>query len=304
MPIPWGGIAIGAGAALGGLFSSLGAKEQAGGYGEASKEQAEALREISQWGYGYPSWLVGEDTGFLELIRRAGAYEAPSMDPYIEALRGEAPERKQAIEEYITELRGLREEPYETTAPMLYAKYLRGAEETMAPGGYSFGPGRGGGRVAEYFRGAAEQTTGVELEELRRRRGEVSVLDKEILASQLIALGVDSETALKIAQAEDVPWQKEQQAMIDALGVATGIPKYGYEPPWPGIDPSTAGTASLYGSLGRTVSDLGYYYGMQSALRDDGGVTPVMTGEGTAAGSQPLIYNQSYNLDTYYPSGR
>jgi len=251
-----------AGSALSGYFGSKGAKASAAAYRGAADEQAAALREIHRWGYGYPEWLRGEKSGadpnvpyygLKGLVRRAEEWRAPSMEEYVDALRRGGERTKELLGEYVSRI------PTTSTAQAEYARFLRGAEETFRPGGWSFEPWRGGG-YAE--RRISEEALPLAIASLREK----AAYDKERLAAELQMAGVDAETAKAIAEAEAIPFLQEQEARTSALQTAVGLPSRAYSPPWPGVQPGAAGKAAFWTTLGRGVGDLGYTLGMQYAL--------------------------------------
>jgi len=218
----------------------------------AAKQQADAMREIYRWGYGYPDWL----TGALQQSVTGAQGLPEGWDMYMRQLGElgpEAYEQQQEIDRLVDALKARPEltEQYRQLAKGEFGTASRALEEMGLQGGALERARLGLGE------GLAKSLleVGIRGEQSERERMQQIAQLSQLAAGLLPTIGGMYAAPIEAGYAQ-------QGALQRALGTATGIPGYQYTPPQIPQMGEFLGPA-----IGGAFSDIGqalaYNYGMR-----------------------------------------
>jgi hypothetical protein len=248
---------------------------------KAAREQADALREIYRWGYGYPDWLIKAIHKSIDDALAAREKMTPQEEQRMRELGPEAYEQYQEIDRLAEAWDTTnREQMYKDIAKSGFGTSSRALEELGLTGGaLERAQQQQANQLAMALQGAGERGEQQQRQALLQK-GQLH----QTAAGMLPAVGDLSQ----------LPMQNEmyyQNMLNAALGMATGIPGYQYTPP------QVPRTGQFMGpAIAGAMSDLGQAFAYNQGMQQGYGQQPYSGGYG---GGYPQYYNQQSPQQAY-----
>ncbi len=272
------GAGMAAGGAMSGMGGIIGAMITASATKSAARKQANAMKEIFKWGYGYPDWLIKAIHENVDRALESRMTMSPAEERQLRELGPEAYEQYQSIDRLAEAWDTTnKEQTYKDIAKGGFGTGARALEELGLEGGALERAQQGmGSSLAQALMGAGERG------EQQQRQ---SVLQQAALHQGAAGMLPSIGGLYQLPGQVQMGYEAHNQGILSqALATATGIPGYQYQPPQipqtgQFMGPAIAGAAS---SLGQAWA---YNQGMNQQPQ------------------QPQYYQQQPQYAPNYPAG-